>query len=132
MSNTATIKVQYKDEPKSPTGPGSIKGYDGQAYKVWPRSKGGGAILSQFEKDNTYTIEYDEEEYQGKTKRVARKILSTSESSNGSSEYDRMTQLRVPSDSNRSARIERQAALKVAVQFHSIEVQAGKAEPLSR
>lgn len=120
MSNKTSIKVQYVNQPKSAKGPGSVKTDNGVYYKVWKD------LLPQFENGKTYEIEYDTEQYNGQDKFVARKILSSSESSNGTTARVEDYVPKNGSD-NRSARIERQAALKVAVQFHAIEVQTAQA-----
>jgi len=126
--NTATIKVQYVNAPKSPKGPGSVKTEDGVYYKVWPKAKEGGATLSQFEAGRTYEIEFDTEQYNGRDTFTARKILSSSESTNGSG-AGLAHNSQVAPESSRSAHIERQCALKVAAVLLTAQVQAGKDEP---
>lgn len=132
MSNKATIQVAYVNEPKSPTGPGNVKSTDGVYYKVWTKAKDGAATLSQFEPNKTYEVEFETGEYKGKPDHVIRKILSTSESvvtraTNGNG------QAAPVATNDRSARIERQAAHKVAIAFLTLEFQAtGQAVTLER
>lgn len=128
--STTSIKVQYVNQPKSPKGPGNVKTDEGVYYKVWPKAKDGGATLAQFAggEGKTFDVEYEEEPDKGYGKTfVIRKILSSSESTNGGSKDLREAFAVAAVD--RSARIERQAALKVAVQFHAMEVQAGITAP---
>lgn len=49
---TATITVEYVNQPKPGKKMGSIKGSDGQYYGVWPND------LNQFRQGETVTIEY--------------------------------------------------------------------------
>lgn len=109
MSKTS-IQVQYVNQPKNPKGPGSIKTNEGVYYKVWPHSKNGGANLSQFEVGKTYELEYDTEEYNGKPSYVARKILSSSESSSSNGHVP------VASSNGKDSQILWQVCLKAAAQ----------------
>lgn len=59
--NTATIKVRYVNLPREGKKMGSVKTYDDDYYSVWPSD------LGKFEPDQTYTVQYEESDYQGKT-----------------------------------------------------------------
>lgn len=117
--NTTTVRVAYVNEPKSAGAPGNIKTDTGEVIKVWPTSKfPGGAILENFTAGRTYEIGYDTEIYQGKEKKVARKILSTSESqvTNGNSPHNHAAAFET-SREDVNNRILWQVALKSAAQM---------------
>jgi hypothetical protein len=74
---TSTIKIAYVNPPKSAKGPGNVKTDDGKYFKVWPTTKiPKGATLGDFEVGNTYEVECDEEQYNGKPQYTVRKIVS--------------------------------------------------------
>ena len=56
-----TITVQYVNQPRGNSKKGTIKSSDGRYFGVWPDK------LSLFEANHSYTIEFDQEQYQGKT-----------------------------------------------------------------
>ncbi len=65
---TATITVKYKNPPKTPKGPGSVKDANGIYWKVWP------AQLPEFEENKSYTVGYTTEQYNGKDQYTVREI----------------------------------------------------------
>lgn len=58
---TATVTVKYVNHPKPGQKKGTIKAADGRIFGVWPDK------LNQFQQNGTYEIDYDVEEWNGKT-----------------------------------------------------------------
>lgn len=65
---TATINVQYVNQPKPGKKQGSVKTVDGQFYGVDPTQ------LGQFAPGGTYNIEYDTHTFQGKEYKTFRRM----------------------------------------------------------
>lgn len=62
----ATIQVQFVNQPKTATGPGSVKDSNGKYWKVWSPKKQGDPSLDDFVAGGTYSITYKPGTYQGK------------------------------------------------------------------
>jgi hypothetical protein len=58
--HTATIEVQYVNEPKEGKKMGTVKTVDGEYYSVWPDK------LSLYKPGGTYEVQYTESPFQGK------------------------------------------------------------------
>lgn len=83
----ATVTVKFVNQPKDGKKKGSIKTMDGQTYGVWADK------LNQFQQGKTYELEYESEEWQGKTylnakkwKEVAGQTNATAASNVGSND----------------------------------------------
>ena len=63
---TATVTVQYVNLPKEGKKQGSIKGADGTSYGVWANH------IGNYKQGATYSIEYEERDYNGKTYRTVK------------------------------------------------------------
>lgn len=68
MSSAATITVQYANPPKEGKKQGSIKTTDGVVYGVFPDK------LGLLRPQQTYAIEFDEREFNGRTYKTIRKV----------------------------------------------------------
>lgn len=66
-----TVTVQYVNQPREGKKMGSIKTEDGAYYSVNPSD------LGQFQKGQTYSIEYDETTVNGRTFRNFKRIISS-------------------------------------------------------
>ena len=64
------VTVAYVNPPKDGGKKGSIKDMHGRYFGVWPDK------LALYQKGNTYEIEYDVEEYQGRTYRNVKRIIN--------------------------------------------------------
>jgi hypothetical protein len=65
--NAETIHVQYVNPPKPGKKKGTIKTTDGKLFGVWANT------LSEFEPNETYAVEYTEEEWRGQSYRTITK-----------------------------------------------------------
>ena len=65
--HTETIQVQYVNPPNPGGKKGSIKTTDGKLFGVWANK------LSEFKPNETYAVEYTEEEWRGQTYRTITK-----------------------------------------------------------
>lgn len=75
----ADIVVEYVNQPRGNSKKGSVKASDGNYYGVWPDK------LAQYAKGGKYRVEYEAEEYQGKTYRTITKILQSATPASGGS-----------------------------------------------
>lgn len=71
------ITVAYVNPPKDGAKKGSVKDMHGRYFGVWPDK------LAQYEKGQTYEVEYDTQEYNGKTYRHIKRIVSGAASGGG-------------------------------------------------
>ena len=75
---TATVTVKFVNQPREGKKKGNIKTADGQQYGVWADK------LSQFQPGKTYEIEYESEEWQGKTYHNVKKFKEVAGQTNAS------------------------------------------------
>jgi hypothetical protein len=68
--HTETIQVQYVNPPKPGGKKGTIKTTDGKLFGVWANK------LSEFKVNETYAVEYAEEEWRGQTYRTITKVAN--------------------------------------------------------
>lgn len=64
------ITVAFVNQPREGGKKGTVKDMHGRYFGVWPDK------LDQYEKGGTYEVEYDTTEYQGKTYRNIKRIVS--------------------------------------------------------
>lgn len=75
-----TVKVAYVNPPKEGKKMGSIKTPDGQYYGVWADK------LYQFQQGQSYDVEYETGQYNGRETRTIKKVIETGRASSGSAQ----------------------------------------------
>ena len=73
--HTATIEVQYVNEPKEGKKMGSVKTKDGEYYSVWPDK------LANFKPGMSYAVEYTVEDFKGKTYKTIKGLAKDNKAS---------------------------------------------------
>ena len=69
---TATVNVRFVNQPSEGKKKGTIKTNDDQIFGVWPDK------LAEFQAGGTYEIEYEENDFKGKTYRTVKSVKAAS------------------------------------------------------
>jgi hypothetical protein len=127
MSTTARITVAYIDPPGEGKKQATIKDSNGTRYGIFPEKMG------DYRKGGTYDVEFKSREWQGKNYHTITSAKPVNGESNGSNGNESNGHAPVAGSNGngkpdeaywakRNARIERQHAQKVAVEFLKLEV----------